>query len=145
MSEIAGKLVPLQVDFTGAGTTYKTLVCLQQFDESIEVPVDTQETDCGQKSAPGTPGATVNFTAVCETEPSGSQATLQDCKEAAVNGTKCKVKIESPASGSLSAGDAFYSTYDVYFSNITTQKQTSQAIIFTGTMKSTGTLTVVAP
>jgi hypothetical protein len=145
MSEIAGRLVPLLVDFTGAGTSFKTLVCLQQFDESIDVPIDVQETDCGQKSAPGTPGATVNFTAVCETEPTSDQATLQDCKEAAVAGTRCMVKIESPAEGSVSAGDAFYSSYYVYFGNITTQKQTSQTITFTGTMQSTGTLTVIKP
>jgi hypothetical protein len=140
--EVVGKLVPLYIDFTGAGTTYKTLVCLQQFDESIDVPIDTQESDCGQKSAPGTPGATINFTAICETEPGINQATLHDCKAAAVAGTRVSVKIENPADGSIGVGEAFRSEYSAYISNVTTQKQTTGVIIFTGTLNSTGPIDV---
>jgi len=139
MSEVAGRLVPLKVSFDG-GSTFKTLVCLQQFDESIDVPIDTQETDCGQISAPGTPGATVNFQAICETEPSVSQASLNDCKLAAKNGTAVVIQIASPAAGSLTEGEAFFSQYDAYFSNVTMTKQTSQAIQFSGTLSSTGEL-----
>jgi hypothetical protein len=143
MSEVAGKLVPLKVSFNG-GSTFKTLVCLQQFDESIDVPIDTQETDCGQIAVPGTPGATVNFQAICETEPSGTQASLNDCKSAAVNGTKVIIKIASPAAGSLTEGQAFFSSYEAYFSNVTMTKQTSQAIQFSGTLSSNGPLDIIA-
>jgi hypothetical protein len=141
MSEIAGKLVPLKISFDG-GATFKTLVCLQQFDESIDIPIDTQETDCGQVSAPGAPGASVNFTAICQPEPGADQASLNDCKKAAVAGTSVVIEIESPAVGSVAIGAAFYSKYSAYLSNITTVKQTSQAIQFTGTINSTGPLTV---
>jgi hypothetical protein len=145
MSEVAGRTVPLYLSFDG-GVTYKTLICLQQFDESIDIPIDEQETDCGKVTAPGTAGAVVNFQAICETLPSPTQCSLQDCKVAAVAGTKVWVKFYNPSDGgSVDLGEAFYSNYAAYLSNITTTKQTAQAIAFSGTINSTGELTVVAP
>jgi hypothetical protein len=141
MSEQAGRLVPLLLSFDG-GATYQTLVCLQQFDESLDATIDEQESDCGKISAPGAVGATVNFTAICKTDPEATEVTLQQCKEAIVDGTLIKVKIQNPAAGSVSLGEAIHSIYDAYLSNVTTTKQTSSAITFTGTLNSTGDIDV---
>lgn len=142
MAELLGTLVPLEVDFTGVGSSYKILVCMQNFDLEVSSAIDTQETDCGQINTPGTPGSTVNFTAVCELVPSGSQATYKDCLAAQVANTKVKVRVQNPASGSVAQGAAFFVAYDAYFSNVILQKQTGTAITFTGTLTSASVIDV---
>lgn len=142
MATLLGTLVPLEVDFTGVGSTYKTLVCMQNFDAEVSSAIDTQETDCGQINTPGTPGSSVNFTAVCELTPGVSQATYKDCLAAQVANTLVKLRIQNPASGSVALGAAFYLQYDAYFSNVTLQKQTGAVITFTGTINSTGAIDV---
>jgi hypothetical protein len=142
MAELLGTLVPLEVDFTGVGSTYRTLVCLQNFDLEVSSNIDTQETDCGQINTPGIPGSTVNFTAVCEVTPGGSQATYKDCLAAQVANTKVKVRVQNPTVQGASIGTAFFVNYDAYFNNVTLQKQTGAVITFTGTITSTGPIDV---
>ena len=144
MSAVPGRLVPLLLSFD-AGITYKTLICLQQFDEAIDAPIDEQETDCGKVTTPGTIGAIVNFQAICETNPSASQCTLQDCKLAIKAGTLVWVKYQNPADDYVAEGEAFYSNYGAYLSNVTTTKVTAQAIAFSGTINSTGEIIVEVP
>ena len=143
-NNLLGKLVPLEIDFTGAGTTYKILVCLESFDSDISAKVDQQETDCGVLAAVGTPGMTVNFTAVCELEPSAGQASFKDCDTAMVAGTKVAVRIQNPVSGSVTLGAQIYRQASAYFANVKLQKETTKNITFTGQLVSTGTIDITA-
>jgi hypothetical protein len=146
MSEIAGKLVPFKLSFDG-GTTKKSGVCLQNFEDSLDIPIDEQETDCGKITSPGAPGATFTATLVVKKNPAVGEFSLQDCREAAANGDSVIVYIESPADAALSltAGEVYYSSYTAYFSNVTVTKETTRSLAFNLTLNSTGAITVVAP
>ena len=141
-NNLLGSLVPLEIDFTGAGSTYKTLVCMESFDADFTAKVDQQETDCGVISAVGTPGMTVNFTAVCELEPSAGQASFAECDAALAAKTKVLVRIQNPVSGSVTLGAKIYRQASAYFSSVKLQKETTKNIIFSGTLVTTGLVDV---
>lgn len=142
-TEILGKVVLLEVD-TANGTSYKTLVCMQDFELGVSSSLDTQETDCGQFNVPGTPGATISFNAVCNAAPGGSELSYEDVLAAAVNTTKCSFRVQNPTQGSLAAGAAFYHAFSGYFNNVRLIKQSAGVIRFSGDITSTGVIDITA-
>lgn len=139
-TELQGKLLPLEVDFTGAGSTYKTLICLQNFDYNLDVPIDVQETDCGQISSPGNPGVNVTLTCVEDLAPGGTQASFKEVHDAALAGTKVKVRVQNPVVGAVLLGTRIFSNFDAYFSNVTLNKRTTGPVTFSATLQSSGTI-----
>jgi hypothetical protein len=140
MTELQGRLLALEIDFTGAGTTWDSLVCLQNFDNPLDVPIERVDTDCGSIASPGNPTETVNFSAIKNLEPGVSEESYQACYNAAIAGTKVKVRIQNPAVGSVTQGSKIYKMFDAYFSNVTLEKDTNSPISFSGTIESTGTI-----
>lgn len=139
-TELQGKLLPLEIDFTGAGTDYDTIVCMQNFDMALDVPLDVQDTDCGQISAPGTAGININVTAIDNLAPTATEGSYKQCFNAALDGDKVKVRVRNPATGSVAQSAAIFAEFDAYLSNVTLQKNTTGPVSFTMTIQSTGTI-----
>jgi len=142
MTELQGKLLALEVDFTGAGTTYDTMVCLQNFDSPMEASVEKIDTDCGQVTSVGVPGVTVSATCINDLAPGSNQASFKKCDAALAAGTKVKVRLQNPVVGAVTLGSQVYRVFDAYFSEVTIQKDTNAPMSFTFTLNSTGTIDV---
>lgn len=144
MAQITGSTQNIDIDFTGAGTTYKTLVCLRSASVNTTANITEEDTNCGRISAPGIAGMSFDFDAICETAPSGSQASYKDCLTAIAAGTKVKVRFQNPVVTGSSAGAAYYHEVEAYFADLTLNQETSAAVNFSGTLTSTGTLDITA-
>ena len=143
MSEVLGKVVLLEVDVAN-GTSYKTLICMQDFELEVATAIDTQESDCGQFNVPGTPGATISFNAVCDTSPSVSQLSYEDVLSAVNAATVCSFRVQSPTLTGSTAGAVFYHGFSGYFSRVRLIKQTAGAIRFSGEIVSSGAIDLTA-
>jgi hypothetical protein len=141
-NNLLGSQVPLEIDFTGAGTTYKTLVCLESFECDLSTKVDQQETDCGVISAVGTPVMTINFDCVMELEPITGQASFAECDAALIAKTKVAVRVQNPVSGAVALGAKLYRQASAYFTNVKVSKSTDKTINFSGQLVSTGTIDI---
>jgi hypothetical protein len=139
-TEMQGKLLPLEIDFAGAATNYDVVVCMQNFDMALDVPLDVQDTDCGQIASPGTGGINISVTAIDDLAPGASQGSYKKCFDAALDGDKVSVRVRNPVVGSVALGTAIYATFSAYISNVTLQKNTTGPVTFTMTIQSTGAI-----
>lgn len=142
MGQIQGSVQNIEVDFTGAGSSYKTLVCLRTSSVNTTTSVTDEDTNCGKITSVGIPGMSFDFDAICETAPSGSQASYKDCLTAIANSTKVKVRFQNPTVTGSSIGTVYYHEVEAYFTDLTLNQETSAAINFSGTIQSTGTLDI---
>lgn len=143
MGQIQGSVQNIEVDFTGAGSSYKTLVCLRSSSVNTTTSVTDEDTNCGKITSVGIPGMSFDFDAICEVSPSGSQASYKDCLTAITNSTKVKVRFQNPVVTGASTGAAYYHEVEAYFTDLTLNQETSAAINFSGTIQSTGTLDII--
>ena len=145
MGQIQGTLQNIEVDFTGAGSSYKALVCLRTSSVNTTVAVTEDETNCGKLTSVGEPGFSFDFDAVCEVSPSVSQASYDDCLTAIVGKTKVKVRFSSPVVTGSSLGAAYHHECEAYFTDLTLNQDAAGGayISFSGTIQSTGTLDIV--
>lgn len=143
MAQILGSKLDVEVDFTGAGTTWKALICLRNSAVNTEASPTTETTNCGVFTAPGLPSITVDFDAICETTLSASQAGYKDCLTALNAQTKVKCRVQSPVVAGSSIGVAFYHEFDAYFTSLSLNQESAAFVNFSGTLQSTGTLDLI--
>lgn len=145
MGQILGSNQDLLIDVTGAGTSYKTVVCISNSTTNTNVDVSTEQTNCGVLSAVGEPSITIDFDAVCEATPTAlSQVSYASLLACSVNKTKIKAKISSPVVTGSSAGAAYYHEFDAYVTSLTLTSTAGEYVKFSGTITSTGTLDITA-
>lgn len=142
-TEILGKVTLLEIDPAG-GTSYRTLVCIEDFELSMSSSVETTETQCGQFNVPGTPGAQVSFNAVTNAFPTASEISYEDLATVLNNVTKISVRVQNASQTSLSAGAAFYHAFDGYVTNLSMPVASNGVVKFTGTIQSTGAIDLTA-
>ena len=143
MGAINGSVQGIDIDVAG-GTSYKTLVCLQNASVNTQSKLTTEDTNCGQFTAVGVPGMTVTFTAVCQTAPGGSEVTYSSLLAAAAAGTQIAVRVQNPTVTGASIGTVYYHQFSAYISDLKLDQSTTDVIKFSGTINSTGTLDVTA-
>lgn len=141
-TELLGKLIPLEIDFTGAGSTYDTIVCSEAFTSDFEGTVDTVDTDCGKITSVGTPGVTVSANFVVDLAPLTNTASFKKCDAAMGASTKVAVRIQNPVVGSVTLGTQIYRQFFAYFTKVTLTKDTNGPVKCDITLVSTGTIDI---
>lgn len=138
---IAGNVQNLEIDPAG-GTSYKTLVCLQNFSVNTQAKLTTEDTNCGQFTATGFPGASISFTAVCSVTPGGSEVTYGSLLTAVANSTLISVRVQNPTVTGASIGTVYYHQFSAYVSDLKLDQKTTDVMVFSGTINSTGVIDV---
>lgn len=141
-TELQGKLLLLEVDFTGAGTTFDTIVCLQTFSDSLDVPIERVDTDCGSFASPGNPTEIIEIAAIKDIAPAANTGSYKKVYAAAHAGNKVKVRIQNPVVGSVTLGSQIYKMFDGYFSNVTLEKDTNSPVSWTASLESSGVIDI---
>ena len=141
-TELLGKLIPLEIDFTGAGTTYDTIVCAEAFTSDFEGTVDTVDTDCGKITSVGAPGVNVSANFVVDLAPGVNTASFKKCDVAMSASTKVKVRIQNPVVGAVTLGSQIFREFFAYFTKVTLSKDTNGPVKCDITLVSTGTIDI---
>lgn len=127
-------------EFSTDGSTWKTLVCVSDWQLSGTNTVNKDETFCAVYTGIGTPSMSGSANAVCETSPTSAQVSYEDALGWFTNGTAIKFRVQDPASGT--PGTNFYTNFDCYITSITQSFATGQVIKFSLGWESSGTLDV---
>lgn len=143
MAQILGSTQNVEIDVAG-GSSYKNLVCLRTSSVNTTMDATTEQTNCGVLTSPSEPQMSLDFDAICETAPSGSQVSYEDVLTAMVNKTLISVRIQSPVFSGSSYGAVYYHQFSGYITDLTMNQSSTEFINFSGTVQSTGTLDVVA-
>ena len=148
MAQILGTNQKVEIDVTGAGTTWQSLVCLRNSSVDTTNDVTQEQTNCGVLSAVGEPSMALNFDAICETVvvSTGSNRTVsyKALLDAITNKTLIKVRVQSPVSPGSSAGLFYHHEFSAYLTSLTMNQATAEFINFSGTAQSTGALDIIA-
>ena len=83
MGQILGSLQNVEIDVAG-GSSYKNLVCLRTSSVNTTVDSTTEQTNCGPLTSVADATMGVDFDAICEVSPSGSQISYEDLLAAMV-------------------------------------------------------------
>jgi hypothetical protein len=141
MAQILGSTQNVEIDVAG-GSSYKNLVCLRTSSVNTTMDATTEQTNCGVLTSPSEPQMSLDFDAICETAPSGSQVSYEDLLTAMVNKTLVAVRVQNPVVSGSSAGAAYYHAFSGYITDLTMNQSSTEFINFSGTMQSTGALDV---
>jgi hypothetical protein len=147
MAQILGTNQKVEIDVTGAGTTWQSLVCLRNSSVDTTNDVTQEQTNCGVLSAVGEPSMALNFDAICETVvTAGANGTVsyKALLDAITNKTLIKVRVQSPVSPGSSAGLFYHHEFSAFLTSLTMNQATAEFINFSGTAQSTGTLDIIA-
>jgi len=139
MAGIQSTLVPLELSFNN-GSTYQTLVCLNQYNMPLSKATNVTETFCGTEVGLGSETFNPNGTAVCSTNPTSSQVTYNRLLTAWKNEETVLFRCQYPGTGSI--GVHFYHQGSAYVTDLELQFQTSQVIQFTFTLTGIGTIDI---
>lgn len=143
MAQVLGQNQMLEVDVTGTGTSYKSLVCLSNSGVSSDMQTSDEYTNCGLLTATSPIKVTFTFDAVCETAPTVSQCSYQSLLDAMAASTLVKVRFQNPAVSGSSIGTAYKHECSAYITKLDMKQSSKELIKFTGTISSTGTPTLV--
>lgn len=146
MAQIQGSIQNIDIDVTGTGSSYKTLVCLRTSSVNTTTSVNEDETNCGKLTSVGIPGFSFDFDAVCETAPTVSQVTYSSLLSAIKNGTQIKVRFQNPTVTGSSTGTVYYHEASAYVTDLTLNQDAAGGAYmnFSGTIQSTGTIAISA-
>lgn len=93
---VQGKTIPLAISLDDI--TYKNLVCSTAHGLSIDVPVNTEQSDCASHSSVGNPAGTATFSGLLNITPNGAtEAGHDEVAQYANNGTKVYIKCQPGA------------------------------------------------
>jgi hypothetical protein len=143
MGQVQGSLQNIEIDVAG-GSSYKNLVCLRTSSVNTTIDSTTEQTNCGVLTSVAEPQMTVDFDAICEVSPSGSQVSYEDLLTAAVGKTLITVRVQNPTVTGASVGAAYYHQFSGYITDLTLNQSTTEFINFSGSISSTGTLDITA-
>lgn len=141
MGQIQGSLQNIEIDVAG-GSSFKTLVCLRTSSVNTSTDATNEQTNCGVLTIVAEPLMTVDFDAICEVAPSGSQISYEDLLSAMVNKTLVNVRVQNPVVTGASIGAAYYHQFYGYLTDLTWNQATTEFINFSGTIQSTGSLDI---
>ena len=142
-AQIQGSLQNIEIDVAG-GTSFKNLVCLRTSSVNSTVDSTTDQTNCGVLTAVGEPQMSLDFDAICEVSPTISQVSYNALLNAFADKTLVNVRVQSPLMTGSSAGAVYYHQFKGYITSLTFNQATTEFINFSGTIASTGTITVDA-
>jgi hypothetical protein len=146
MGQILGSLQNIEIDVAG-GTSYKPLVCLRTSSVNTTMDATTEQTNCGAFTSPSAPQMSVDFDAICETDPGGLPTvsiSYEEVLNAMVNKTQVAVRVQNPVVTGSSAGTVYYHQFMGYITDLTLNQSTTEFINFSGTIQSNGTLDITA-
>lgn len=141
MGQILGSLQNVEIDVAG-GSSYKNLVCLRTSSVNTTVDSTTEQTNCGPLTSVADATMGVDFDAICEVSPSGSQISYEDLLAAMVGKTQISVRVQNPVVSGSSVGAAYYHQFLGYVTSLTLNQSTTEFINFSGSVTSTGTLDI---
>ena len=107
----------------------------------------TEQTNCGAFTSPSAPQMSVDFDAICETDPGGFATvsiSYEEVLNAMVNKTQVSVRVQNPLITGSSAGAVYYHQFLGYITDLTLNQSTTEFINFSGTIQSNGTLDITA-
>ena len=143
MGQVQGSLQNVEIDVAG-GSSYKNLVCLRTSSVNTTVDSTTEQTNCGVLTSVGEPTMAVDFDAICEVSPSGSQVSYSSLLTAMVNKTLVTVRMQNPTVTGASTGAAYYHQFAGYITDLTLNQSTTEFINFSGSISSSGTIDITA-
>jgi hypothetical protein len=141
MGQILGSLQNVEIDVAG-GSSYKNLVCLRTSSANTTVDSTTEQTNCGPLTSVADATIGVDFDAICEVSPSGTQISYKDLLAAMVAKTLISVRVQNPVVSGSSAGAAYYHQFLGYVTSLTLNQSTAEFINFSGSVSSTGVVDV---
>lgn len=140
MAQIQGSTQDVLIDVTG-GTSWVKLVCLRSSSVNTSMDATNEQTNCGVLTSVSEPLMSVDFDAICETDPSSLSAiSYEELLNAMVAKTLVNVKVQNPVSTGTSAGSVYYHQFKGYITDLTLNQSTTEFINFSGTIQSTGAL-----
>lgn len=116
------------------GTTWKTLICVQDWEWSGDNTVNKEDTFCGQVVGLGTPGVTGSANAVCESTVGATQVTFEDALGWFTAGTKVKFRTQD------ASGANWHMVCDAYITSLQQTFAVGSVVKFSLGWESTGTL-----
>lgn len=125
-------------EFSTDGTTWKTLVCVNDWDNTGSSTITTEDTFCGTITSTGTPSFKGTANAVCETAPTTSQVSYEDALGWFTGSTLLYFRVQSPAN----SGTEFYTKYQCYITNCGLKFAATDVVKFTIEWTSTGAIDV---
>lgn len=134
MGQIIGSTQNVLISLDG-GSTFKTLVCLRTSSVNTTANTTTEATNCGSITSPGVASMSLDFDAVCETAPTTGQITYDTLLDKCVNGQSIVVNFEDQ-------GQTYKHEFEGYISDLTINQATEEFINFSGTVVSTGALSI---
>ena len=143
MGQILGSLQNVEIDVAG-GSSYKNLVCLRTSSVNTTVDSTTEQTNCGPLTSVADATMSIDFDAICEVSPTGSQISYEDLLAAMVGKTLIAIRVQNPVVSGSSAGAAYYHQFLGYITSLTLNQSTTEFINFSGTVTSTGIVDVTA-
>jgi len=146
MGQILGSLQNIEIDVTGS-TSFKPLVCLRTSSVNTTMDATTEQTNCGAFTSPSAPQMSVDFDAICETDPAGltpASISYEEVLAAMVNKTEVNVRVQNPTVTGSSVGTVYYHQFKGYITDLTLNQSTTEFINFSGTIQSNGALDISA-
>jgi hypothetical protein len=146
MGQILGSLQNIEIDVTGS-TSFKPLVCLRTSSVNTTMDATTEQTNCGAFTSPSAPQMSVDFDAICETDPAGltpASISYEEVLAAMVNKTEVNVRVQNPTVTGSSVGTVYYHQFKGYITDLTLNQSTTEFINFSGTIQSNGALDIIA-
>ena len=144
MVQVLGALQNVEIDVTG-GTSFDDLVCLSTSSINGTADSSSTQTNCGVLTSVGFPQMTLNFDAICKTDPTaGSEISYNALLQAFNAKTLVNVRVQNPTVTGSSTGAAYYHQFKGYITSLTWTQSTTEFISFSGTIVSSGEIDVVA-
>lgn len=146
MNPVQSSSAPIQ--FRKVGTsTWKTMVCAENYSVPIATTVTTTDTFCGRAVGLGVREFTPTLSAVYEQFPTPDQMTYNDALAAQISGDLWEFLVELPTpgvggSGSLSAGTQLFLSGQGFFTNTDLTGAVNDVLKFTTTFTGQGNIDI---
>ena len=139
LTDITSSTVPIEISLD-SGSSWKTLVCLENYTHALDSEETTVETFCGPITSTPDPIASIDFTAVCNSTPDGgTEVTYSDLLSNVIAKTSVMYRLMSGTTGST-----FYHSGTVKITNLTLEANApGEPIRFSGTLVSSGLIDIV--
>lgn len=142
MVQVLGALQNIEIDVTG-GTNYDDLVCLSTSSINGTADSSSTQTNCGVLTSVGFPQMTLNFDAICKTDPtSNAEISYNALLNAFNNKTLVNVRVQNPTVSGSSTGAAYYHQFKGYVTSLTWNQSTTEFISFSGSIVSSGSIDI---
>jgi|GEM_PF-5243664 len=142
MVQVLGAAQAIEIDVTG-GSNFDDLVCLSSSSINGTADSSSTQTNCGVLTSVGFPQMTLNFDAICKTDPTaGSEISYNSLLQAFNLKTLVNVRVQNPVVTGSSVGAAYYHQFYGYITSLTWTQSTTEFISFSGTIVSSGGIDV---